>query len=326
MEHELEFEKVINLLNYLNVNFEQKINSKGWMPILCYAHNDKNLGNAFIDYKTGVTHCFSCSASYNLFTLSKLFVKDLTFESYLALLGFSEDYLEKKSAERQNKKEKSSIDNLKEENKYYFDFSRLKTFRFNPIDFEYTRLRGFTKEFVKTFKVRLIKSGYYKNYITIPITDKEKDIKTLEFRKVGDNIKSAKVLYPKNIIVKKTIFNRENLNLNQDLYIKEGISGIPKIWTHLSKNITSIFGVAEYKDQIDILKEFKARKIFIPDNDDASANYINYLNENLNDIFVLPTILEDTDDKYSKHILDVQPIPASKWLLEYYGLNNWKII
>lgn len=314
-----------SFLQTLGVTFENEVNSKGWAPILCYAHHDKNLGNAFINTETGVTNCFSCGASYSLFSLVKFFHPNISFDEFLLLIGYSEDYIEEKTSNRNyNKQNTNKLEKINKDI-FTFDFSNLQTARFNPNDYDYTKLRGFTREFISNFKIRLITSGYYKNYIGIPIIDPDNSVKTIEFRKVGDNYKEAKVLYPKNISVKKTIFNKSNLDLNEILYIKEGVSGIPKIWSNISKNVTAIFGVSKSEDQIDIISKFQDKKIFIPDNDDASTEMILEYSKRIRNFYVANISCDDKEDNFLDELKNCEIIPGIDYVLNYYNLMNWRV-
>lgn len=73
--------QLFSILRSNGVEFEETI-TKDWSPVLCYSHNDKHIGNAFINVESGVTNCFACGASYSLYQLLKIRNPDMTFEDY----------------------------------------------------------------------------------------------------------------------------------------------------------------------------------------------------------------------------------------------------
>lgn len=252
---------------------------------------------------------------------------------------------------------------------------KLKLEEFDPNEYEYTKLRGFTKEFNQYFNVTRCVDHWYKDYVVIPITDSSRAINSFEARRLAEietmrkylhtpdhissfRVRSAfhkrmysesiefhrekewyltragvrikdetlfyllkpKVLYPAFAQLDDTIFNIDNLNLNEDLYLCEGIGGVPKVWNTLSKNVTCIFGTAITPQQFHILSLFKERKIIIPDRDEASLKMIWKLCRSHENIWVLPLILEDTDPMYSAELLDTEPIEGTRYLIRQRGV------
>lgn len=317
--------QLFSILSSNGVEFEETI-TKDWSPVLCYSHNDKHIGNAFINVESGVTNCFACGASYSLYQLLKIKNPGMTFEDYIKIVGLSETYVEEKTAKRSKPVKEERLKHEIVNGEIVFDFSKLQTERFDPMKYDYTRQRGFTRDFIDHFGIRLVSSGYYKNYIAIPVKDEEKKIHTIEFRKVGDNSKDKKVLYPAGISVKRTIFNRENLRLDHDLWIKEGVSGIPKIWSNISKNVTAIFGAGESEEQIKILKQFSAKKIFIPDNDNASAALINRWAKELDNLYIVDVMYDDKEEEFLNDLKTCEILKPWEYLLKYYGLDDWRIV
>jgi len=293
-------------------------NSRGWLSILCPYHNDKNLGSCFVHTST-VVKCFSCGAVSNLFTVVKLKNPSFTNREVFKFLGTEE--LKKLDRVLSSRKSKSVE---KEENNYSIDFSSLKT---KPVDLGlyYCRSRKFTQEWIDKHKIKIVTDGYYKDYFAIPIMYQGK-LLTYEFRKAyeyeylreiyqtrgsledlrakfkkesssfGDEsvfkyLRKPKVLYPKNISL-DIIFDYDNLDRESDLYICEGVAGIPVVEKF---NVTSTFGSNITYKQIDVLKEFKGKKILIHDGDEAGDKMLWELVKNVEEVYVFPGDLKGSD-------------------------------
>lgn len=125
-----------------------------------------------------------------------------------------------------------------------------------------------------------------------------------------------KTLYPKNVDVDFTIWNIDNLDRIKELYVSEGLATIPKIYQHITKNCTSIFGTKITKYQIEYLKEFKNKIIIIPDNDEACFLMIKLLNEELDNIWVLDIKIDDTYKEFVQIVQYCSIIRANEWLLK----------
>lgn len=112
------------------------------------------------------------------------------------------------------------------------------------------------------------------------------------------NLLKGKTLYPSDSLRKKPcIFNQDKLDRNSDLYLREGVSGIAKIWTSISKNVSATFGSEISKKQFEVLSQFK-RKILIIDNDIAGMKMLKSLVYNVPEIYVIQIDGEDTDVDY----------------------------
>jgi hypothetical protein len=124
-----------------------------------------------------------------------------------------------------------------------------------------------------------------------------------------------KVLYPGNSDQKETLFNREELDLDKDLYISEGTGTLPKLY-RFNKNSTCLFGTAGSKNdsQQKLLTKFKKKKILIPNHDVASYSMIWKLSKFVDDIWVLPIKEDDTHKDFSKR-LEMDPIKGTEFVL-----------
>lgn len=252
---------------------------------------------------------------------------------------------------------------------------------FNPDDYLYTRLRGFTQNFCKTFGIVKAISGFYEDYFIIPIKDRNKNINEFEARKLLEYERSLKffnidnnndykkvrgllksfikankikikerqlyfkdkpiinseliylvkpkVLYPFNSKIDKTLFNMDNLNFNEDLYLSEGLGTVPKVWLYVSKNVTCPFGVQLEKPtvfnpienaQLNLFQKFNKRIIVIPDHSDANRQFIWTLTEHLPDIWVADINSDDTDDSFVHDLKNAEIIESSRYLIKKAGL------
>jgi hypothetical protein len=240
----------------------------------------------------------------------------------------------------------------------------------------YTKLRGYTPEFMQKFDISFCDKGWYKDYLIIPLKDEGLGLESFEARKAFeldylfefynatrriqdvatykrfkkkfeddcakfkmyysyddhcahidghpvDNpvltyLVRPKVLYPKNSFQKDTLFNVSNLDFTKDVYISEGTGTLPKLWL-FDKNCTSMFGTAYSDKQVELLKKFQGKKIIIPNYDRAGFSMIWGLSREIDDVWVLPIRIDDTDDNFSKALVDTQPIEASRFILRNSG-------
>lgn len=127
----------------------------------------------------------------------------------------------------------------------------------------------------------------------------------------------SKVKYVANSKVKHTLWNIDNLNYNDDLYVVEGIGSIPKIYCNISKNCTTFFGSKISEWQVEYLKKFK-KIIHIPDFDEAGYNSVKFLNMRLNNYYVSDVKREDTDTNFVDLIKNLPLLNASQYLSIYF--------
>ena len=344
--------EILFALDKLSIDKSDKQNGD-WLFIRCPFHikilgkEDKHIGNCSVNLSTGIIHCFACKHSEHISALiQKKFNLDYK-QTYNFITG--KDY--KKKEQQNNDLINKKIDynlNKKEERKKingtvsqgvkvnYINSRHLRDF--NSQDYYYTRIRGFTKEFCKQFNIKKCVSGYYKDYFIIPIIDSRKKIMLFESRKLMqyekqllkieeitdfdlEYLENKKVLYPSGAsYIKSTLFNIDNLDRNEDLWVSEGSGTIPKVYLNISKNITCTFGSEITEEQVEYLKQFKKRKIIIPDNDKASLLAIENLNNQVEDLYIIDIKSEDKDRKFIKDIGNNKIVKASKYLLNNYQI------
>lgn len=177
----------MNFLQYINelgIRHHNKINSDNWLQCHCISgiHKDNNPSMG-IQLDTGIINCFSCGYSSNIY---KVISQRQNISYKEAIKYVHGDTLESIP--------KDPIQNLIQNKNNFLEQEIHKTpiqnYNFvctkfdNPSDYEYTRLRGFTKEFCKEFDIKIALSGLYTDYIIIPIVDTEQQFISFEARKL----------------------------------------------------------------------------------------------------------------------------------------------
>jgi DNA primase len=125
----------------------------------------------------------------------------------------------------------------------------------------------------------------------------------------------SKTYYPSNSSVKETIWNIDNLNYDEDLWLAEGLGSMPKLYNHISKNCSCIFGAQVSPQQLLYLLKFK-RVILIPDNDLACYAMIEKLHYNKVNIWVSPIKYKDDQKEFVKAIEKNNPIEGLRYLIQ----------
>jgi 5S rRNA maturation endonuclease (ribonuclease M5) len=221
-------------------------------------------------------HCFSCDFKGTIETL----VKKMTGKTLYEFLNIEDprsfDFVSSLKNQNQNN---SSINRKTRLN---MKKGRLYSPLENKTVMSYLKSRHINKPFINDFEITYceyieINKTKFKNRIMIPIVENE-IIVSYEGR---DYLKTQtpKVLYPNKSFV-STFFNIDNLNDQKELIIVEGIMDIPQIYTHITKNVTTIFGVNISKGQLELLKNFKDKSIILLfDNDKAGREAISKIDD-----------------------------------------------
>lgn len=299
-----------------------------WLDILCPLHNDRHFGSAGINMDTGVIHCFSCTQSIHILSLAHKQFPDLTGQALLDFLGVDglavqQQYLDTRFSDTPVAPSKKIL-GPKKKRVITREFCLLQysayAHNFDPDTIDYTKQRGISKCFLKFFDIKLITEGYFRDYMVTPIVDTLAGVHTIELRRIKNRRPEVrKVLYPSgDTSITKTIFNRDNLSVTEDLFVTEGIAGTAKIWEHISRNVTSIFGVNVSPEQIDLLRNFSGKKIAILDGDKASWTMLKTLNAAMENWYVVPGKCKDESSDYVPRIKGIH-IPLSEYLI--YGRN-----
>ena len=125
-----------------------------------------------------------------------------------------------------------------------------------------------------------------------------------------------KTLYISNSRCQETLWNIDNLNREEDLFVVEGLGSVCCLWSHISKNVTAIFGVSITEEQIEYLKQFK-KVIYIPDYDKAGYESVNFLKDKIDNLSVIVCQCEDTDSEYVDTIKNSEQIDPNKYIYDY---------
>lgn len=155
--------------------------SKGWVKCSCImpAHNDKHPSAGF-NINNGFYSCFSCNTKTNIYKL----LSQLKNISYKDAVKYVDGEIEVENAPMNNLQTRI----IEPETKQVFDKKTKQFFNtvplINPEDYEYTRIRGFTKQFCEDFNIQKAVNGFYTDYMIIPITDSYYNLDTFEARKL----------------------------------------------------------------------------------------------------------------------------------------------
>lgn len=367
--------QVVSILDDIGIKHNHKINNKSWIPILCPYHNDKSLGSAFVHTTTGAFNCYSCKTSSSLVKMVQDF-KGLTYQETLSYIG-AEDFDFYKEFKREDFKKLDKSNNQKVANTNYKVVKRKQNIKpraklnltdFDPSLWKYTKDRCIDREWIDKHNVKLATTGRYKDFMIIPIVDKELGINTWEARKLKEyeylvsyyNQKSydeeelkawfkkeseyyelyfnmqnkrwevwtskevsidplliylmhPKTLYPDQTH-KNTIWNRESLDLNKDVVITEGLAAICRTSKIVGENIGSVMGSKLSENQFEMFGNINGRILIITDNDIASDNMIEKLDNLYENIFVIAKTKDDKELGYEKDLEKAPIIEAKRYL------------
>lgn len=361
--------QIISTLDSLGLKHENEPNHKGWVSIQCPnpTHYEETHDNCSINLNSGFVKCFSCgygNKGESRKSIVNVVMDRLNYDYKQAIqfieqgLGYSGSvYVPPVQSQKPKKKRERSL----------YNFTMMDI---DPEQYYYTQQRGFTKEFIETFNIKLAVSNWYEDYMIIPIIDTEKGINEYEGRKIKEyetlckfyeienasyeklknnfqqlcksniirlNRKDYKVyidteavnnptllylLKPKTLYIsssrcQETIWNIDNLNYDEDLYVTEGLGSTCKIWSNISKNVSCIFGVSITEEQIKYLKKFK-RIIYLPDYDKAGYESVEFLVKYLNNFVVCDIHSEDTDESYVEDIKKAELLNPASYLYKYF--------
>jgi len=219
-----------------------------------------------------------------------IFVWDTSHQNLFSILGISKKERAEKNFFKEEFLERKKIVNMQKINEYEmyikgdgikYDFSK------NEDAFNYIKKRFITQEFIEYFDIgyselsfiyrapkikelNSLKGTIFQNRVCIPIIDNKETI-SIEGRDFT-GLNSKKVIYPIGGKT-STLFNIDNLNYEDPLVVVEGIMDIPRIWSNITKNVTTVFGITLSNKQKDLLKQFK-NIILFPDKDEAGRKLV----------------------------------------------------
>ena len=359
--------QIIATLDNLGLKHEDQPNHKGWLQCQCPnpSHYEQVHDNCSVNLNSGFVKCFSCGYGNKGESRKSIVnaVMDRLNYSYKQAIQFIEQgiacttsYMPVQQVRPRKRIRKKAL--------YNFTMTDL-----NPNDFHYTRIRGFTEEFIKQFNIKHVTSNWFTDYMIIPIIDSSKqineyegrklkeyetlcefyDIRDVPLNKLKNNFKELcrsndirlnkknynvyigetvlhdervkyllkpKTLYISNSRCQETLWNIDNLNKEENLYTVEGLGSVNCIWSNISKNVTSIFGVSITEEQITYLRQFK-RIIYIPDYDKAGFDSVDFLRSKLDNLVIIACKYEDTDKEYIDTIKNTILLTPDEYICKY---------
>lgn len=314
-----EIVQILNDLGYAYEGSEHTSVLKGICPNS--QHNDRSIGS-FVIWPNGACRCFSCGWTGDIIN----FVMELRGYSFKEAAQFvGKDDSGPRNIDFKARRRVRKAQEQRETLPPMFPQGR----PFDPPKFDYTRQRGYTKEYVDHFGLYYCDKGSYKTHNLE--TDKEEDILLYDYMitPVGqlweardikrDKPNKPKTHYPKYSKINHTIFNEPNLSRYEPLFISEGAGSHPKLWTHVSKNSTFIFGAALTLEQYLILRDFKST-VWIPDPDKAGIELVETIQSLFVNAFILDVKSDDKEDGYVDGVLNAERLTPSSYLLRRYGL------
>lgn len=276
--------------------------------MICYTENFYCIDFAG-DFKGSIFKLFreiTGKSLFNYFDVDNTFLLDKTFENALS-------------------KEKKR-DSFKELSKVTINHTgaSAEPVSMYPKAMEYCKKRGITKEAIEYFRIEyaencMVNGTSYVNRLCIPIEHKGTLI-SYEGRDITGEA-SRKVLYPMKSSV-GTLFNFDRLDLTQPVVVVEGLMDLVRVWIHITKNVTTPFGVWLTETQEELFNKIP-KIVLLPDRDKGGDTLISKFDEfysNEFEIAILPiegsdpgdALLEDIQESYDNRI------SATKYFMDKY--------
>jgi len=352
-------------LQKLGISTNGKIRNE-WLEILCplpsHGKPDQHYGNCNIHIPTGIISCFACGGKSNIITLYKNKFGLSYSEAKKEILGaqfenFTPTYITSKKTKKissYSPKNFVFID-LSPQNYYY---TRLRGFSpefclkfgikhcvsepfvdflFFPITSEKYGIEEY--EFRKLMEYEYLEKYYKENLPFHKLKEKFEKEKKETKKEIFEKqlfinpylwyLFKNKVFYSPGSKIKNILWNIDNLDFFQDLYVTEGLGSIPKIYTHITTNVTATFGAQISEAQKNLLSKFK-RIIHLPDFDSAGYNSVKSLSQYFQnsgfkgEYFIKVLEVEDTDPNYVKKIKATPNISSLEYLQKYWKLCFFK--
>jgi DNA primase len=143
---------------------------------------------------------------------------------------------------------------------------------------EYLSGRGLTWDLIRYFDIRCCLVGYYNYRVIVPVIFNKRlvsfvarDILREEdrFEREPDVEEYKKYLFPAGSKMGGVLFNYDNLNFQDVLYLVEGVFDVFSLWVQGYKNSTCVFGKHISDDQAKLLKRFR-NIVVIPDQNEKN--------------------------------------------------------
>lgn len=262
---------------------------------LCPFHQEKSPSfsmNADWPHKY---HCFGCHTSGNIYT----FIKELLGKSFREVFGDVSNSIHnmywnnRPTYSEQKLLARESGDIVIERS------GDIHPIQANPEALEYIRGRGISDAFIRhsgmyaTRQAWINKSKMF-NRILIDcyFEGKVVNVEARDYTGKADR----KVLYPWGLKKDFFFYNQDNIKLDEDIVIVEGIMDLAKVWD-VYPNVVSAFGSGYAKEnrKKEILKDWGKRIVVMPDNDLAGISSLENLYELLDCEFWVAELKESKD-------------------------------
>lgn len=125
---------------------------------------------------------------------------------------------------------------------------------------------------------------------------------------------NRKVRYPTGSHEKETLFRLSRLKTLDDLYLCEGIGGVPKAMAAFGGNVTATFGAAVSDVQLQILQGFSGRKIVLVDEGEGGRTMVKRVAKTGN-TWVMRAGIPDDHPGYLDAIQNAACVRAETFLL-----------
>lgn len=253
---------------------------------------DKN--PSMVMYKKNL-YCIDFSGHFKG-SLFKLY-KEVTGESLLDFVGMNQkDIANSFYSNKKDLKNSIRMETVTNQDVSYFHVLNggidYNIFKYRDT-YSYLKKRFISKEFSDFFQIGYSKncmlirspretasaddwkrSTLFENRLCIPIYF-QGELLSMEGRTLKDE--KPKVIYPKGGSV-SNLFNYDHLKKNEPLIVVEGIMDIPRIWDHITKNVTTTFGIQMTYRQREQLQEFQDVILF-PDTDEAGRKMVDIFDD-----------------------------------------------
>lgn len=257
------YQDVEQLLLAHGIKYQKKGNI---IKCLCPSpsHNDRHIGSFSFDTIKGVGHCFSCGCSVNIFSFNKLLGEKLEYKGDV------------------NYEFTKSLKPKKEEEVVYTKpivYGKLYNPFYDDKIMDFLHGIGWSDEFIEEKGVKYCrycemigeniandideKPTVMENRICIPIY---KDGKLVNYECRTFKNEFPKVKYVKSCS-SNFLYNFDNVDLNKEVILSEGIKNVGKCW-NVNKNVISSFGNQITDIKMEMLNKIPNLLVFL-DNDDG---------------------------------------------------------
>lgn len=258
------------LLNTHGIKYKKKGDN---ILCLCPNHNDKHIGSFSFNLTKKVGHCFACGYSCNIFSLNKLLGEKMEYNGNV-------NYEFVKSLKP--KKEEIIYDKPIVYGKLYDPF-------YDNDALDFLHKIGWSDKFIEDKGVKYCrycemigeslsndideKPTIMENRICVPIY-KDGKLINYECRTFDNN--PIKIKYVKGCS-SNYIYGIDNVNLDEEVILSEGIKNIGKAYS-ITKNVISSFGNQLTPIKMDLLNRIPKLTVFL-DNDQGGLVYAEKLKE-----------------------------------------------